>query len=454
MDFKGKHFTVLGFGVEGAAAAEFLLGRQARVSVIESKPEAEFDSGLIRDLKTKGAVFFFENSEAEFGATDAIVRSPGIPPTHPWLRDAGSVPVTSCSEIFFEESPATVVGITGTKGKGTTSSFIYEMLRAAGKDTYLLGNIGVPALSVLDRLTPESIVVFELSSFQLLEIKKSPHIAVILMITQDHLDFHGSPDEYAAAKQNIVRFQNSEDLVVASADYPVTRRIAEGSAGKKFWISRSSPQPEGAYIEGNNLVVARDGKKSVVAEKSDIALYGAHNLENALAAAMAGALLNLPPEHIRAGLRNFKGLPHRLQLVGEKKGVKFFDDSISTTPESAVAAIRAFEEPKILILGGSSKNADFSGLAAEIGSNPGVKGLIGLGEEFFKIIKAVHHAGRTDIPTPEAKNMREAVRIAADLAKTGDVVLLSPACASFGMFLNYKDRGDQFQKEVGNLPEA
>lgn len=444
---------MLGFGVEGAAVAEFLLGQGARVSVVESKSGKEFDPELVKRLSASGAVFFFENAEAEFGKTDAIIRSPGIPPNHPWLRAAAedSIPITSGSEIFFERAPATVVGVTGTKGKGTTSSFLYEMLKDAGKDAYLLGNIGVPALSVLSKLNRDSIVVYELSSFQLLEIKKSPHIAVVLMITEDHMDFHGSRDEYTSAKQNIVRFQTAGDMVIGNSDYEESRRIAASSLGRKFWVSRFKEQKEGAYLDGENLVISKDGQKYVVADKKDISIYGAHNLENALAACMAGALLGLSTESIRRGLQKFKGLPHRLELVSEKNKVKFFDDSISTTPESTIAAIRAFEDPKILILGGSSKNADFSGLAKEISSNKSVKALIGLGEEWERIVAAVDKAGRKDISAVRARNMKEAVRAASSLSEAGDVVLLSPACASFGMFRDYKERGEQFEREVNGL---
>jgi UDP-N-acetylmuramoylalanine--D-glutamate ligase len=344
-----------------------------------------------------------------------------------------------------------VVGVTGTKGKGTTSTLIYEMLRAAGKKAELLGNIGVPALSRLELIEPDTVVIFEFSSFQLLEIKKSPHIAVVLMVTQDHLDIHGSVMDYVEAKRDIVKYQKPEDIVVANTDYGSSRSIGESSKGEKFWVSRRREVQQGCSALEGKIELFKNSTCEDIIAISEIVLPGAHNLENVCAAVAVASLLGVRGEEIREVLKTFEGLEHRLHLIGEKKGVKYFDDSISTTPESAIAAMQAFEEPKILILGGSSKGADFSELGKMIREDHSVRAVMGIGEEWPRIKAAL--AGAPCKLEEGFSTMEEVVRAAAAAAQPGDIVILSPACASFDMFTNYKDRGDQFTKAVNELPE-
>jgi UDP-N-acetylmuramoylalanine--D-glutamate ligase len=456
-DLIGKNITILGFGLEGAAAAEFLIDRGAKITIFEQKGQTNLDEGYtntVERLLEKGVQFHFGATESsEAVPMDFLVRSPGVPLSHPLVKTAQNkgVPITSGTALFFEECPAPIIGVTGTKGKGTTSSLIYTMLREAGRKARLVGNIGEPALKILSEVTADEVIVYELSSFQLLEVSKSPHLAIVLMVTQDHLDFHGSVSEYAKAKANIVRYQTEGDMVVANIDYDGSRRIAESSSAKKFWVSRRRSVAEGCFIEDGMIVVARDGTREVIASTQSVALPGAHNLENVCAAVMAGLLFELPVEVIRTALQEFRGLPHRLQLVGEKNAVRYYDDSISTTPESTIAAIESFDAPKILILGGSSKGADFAELAKNIVNSNSILAIIGIGEEWPRI--------REELRKQEVKirfiegcsTMKEIVATAREIARPGDVILLSPGCASFGMFESYKDRGEQFVKAVSNL---
>ncbi len=457
-EFKNKRIAIIGFGMEGRSAAEFLLARGARLALFDDKPEYKFseeDAEALKALERQGVEIRIGEGQALDGF-DFVLRSPGVPIRHPLIVAArtGNIPVTSSTAIFFELCPAPIVGITGTKGKGTTASLIYHMLQAAGQKAELIGNIGIPALSILDRITKNVIVVYEISSFQLLEVTRSPRIAVVLMVTQDHLDLHGSAEEYVNAKRNIVRYQAPTDAVVANIDYSASRDIAESSLGRKFWVSRRKPLQRGSFLQGENIVIAENGDIREILSRREVALPGHHNIENACAAAMTAFLLEVPLDAIRGTLRTFKGLEHRLQFIREVRGVRYWDDSFGTTPDTAMAAIESFDEPKVLILGGATKGADFTGLAAAIGRSASIRGIVGVGEEWPRIKAAMADHG---IPLDKVRlhegstSMTEIIEAASGLAEPGDSVILSPACASFGMFQNYKDRGKQFADAVRSL---
>lgn len=426
MDFQGKKIAVLGSGIEGESSAKFLTEKGARVTILDEK----IDPDYLKDLDQY----------------DLIVRSPGV---NPDLLENYKEKVTSQTKIFFDLCPGQIIGVTGTKGKGTTASLIYEMLKEAGKDTYLGGNIGVPPLSFLPKLKKNSIVVLELSSFQLVDLSKNPHIAVMLMTTSEHLNWHKDVFQYIDAKRNILKFQTEADLVVINKDYPVSRESDVYTNGQVFYVSRESEINQGCFIKDDKVVVRRGDIEEEIIDTSEILLPGKHNLENICAATMVAILAGVSKKNIAQVLRTFKGLEHRLELVGEINGVKYYDDSFSTTPETAIAAIQAFEAPEILILGGSSKNSDFKELGRIIFEKPNIKAIIGIGEEWERI--------KREIKTSRIKyvegciDMKEVIKSIQEIAEYGDVVLLSPACASFGMFVNYKDRGDQFKKEVKNL---
>ena len=458
-DWKNKKVAVLGLGIEGLSSAHFLAQKGAKVTTLDQKSGKDYLSHL-------------ENY-------DMIVRSPGIKRNLPQLLAAEKkgVIITSQTKLFFDLCPCPIIGVTGTKGKGTTSSLIYEMLKKSGKDVYLGGNIGKPPFSFLDKLTTQSKVVLEMSSFQLQDLTKSPHIGVVLMITQEHLapdkkdlphqNFHTDIYEYVDSKRNIIRFQAKSDLAILNRDYLGSNESDTHTEGKVFWVSRERGVQQGAYVKDSIVWLRIDGKEEKIIDAKDVLLPGEHNLENVCAAVMAAFLSGVSKENIVSVLKKFKGLEHRLELIGEINGVRYYDDSFSTTPETAIAAIQAFKEPEILILGGAHKGSDFTELGRVISKSNNIKAIIGIGLEWSKIKTAIDsHSGKRSASRIRswtsqddrgfkiiegAKNMHEIVQTAFDAAESGDVVLLTPACSSFDMFTNYKDRGEQFKGEVSKL---
>ena len=285
-----------------------------------------------------------------------------------------------------------------------------------------------------------------------MDLKKSPHIAVMLMITSEHLDWHSSIDEYIDAKRNLVRGQNEKDFVILNRDYPATNESDIQTKGKAFHISRErEAMDEGCFVRDGKVWLRVDGRETQIIDTNEILLPGKHNFENVCAATMAAHLAGVSKENIAWVIKTFKGLEHRLELVATINGVRYYDDSFSTTPETAIAAIQAFTELEILILGGSSKNSDFSELGSVIAKASNVKAIIGIGVEWERIKSQITNP-KSQIPTIEgAKDMKTIVAAVAKIAQPGDVILLTPACASFDMFKNYKDRGEQFKEEVLKL---
>ena len=452
IDFSGKKVAVLGFGIEGQETVEFLLKHEASVHVFDEKEESTFDASRLKFLRNEGVAFTF-GTFSSLENFDLIIRSPGVKPGIRVLHNAADkgIPLTSATNVFFENAKGVTIGITGTKGKGTTAALLYQMLKTAGREVYLGGNIGVPALSFLKKLSDTSISILELSSFQLMDLQLSPHIAIVLMVTQDHLDYHTSRDEYVFAKSGIAKFQSPSDYVISNVDYPASLKIAEFSPGRKLFFSNRNKVPEGCFIENDSVIVKTRKKKEKIMSTAEVLLPGRHNLENICAAVMAAQLLNVPNSIIRDVLKTFPGLEHRLELVREVGGVKYYNDSISTTPESAIAAIQAFSAPEILIVGGSSKGSDFSELGNVISRAKNIKAVIGIGAEWPKIKERIKSKELRIKIVEGLKTMNEIVETAHKLAKPGDVVILSPACASFDMFADYKDRGNQFKKYVNML---
>ena len=424
MDFKNKKIAVIGAGVEGLSSKKFLESKGAIVTLLD---------------KTQGDDYL--NNLSKY---DILVRSPGIKPQ---LLE-GYENVTSQTKLFFDLCPSKIIGVTGTKGKGTTSTLIYEMLKKQGADVYLGGNIGTPPFDFLDKLNAQSIVVLELSSFQLIDLDKSPHIAVMLMTTSEHLDYHNNLEEYVDAKRNILRFQTTNDFAIVNRDYPVSNESDIHTNAKVFYVSTEREGRDGCYVNDKSVYIKINGKEEKIINVSEILLPGKHNLENVSAAVLAATLSDVSKENITSVLRTFKGLEHRLELVDTINGVKYYDDSFSTTPETAIAAINAFKSPEILILGGSSKNSNFEELGNVISKAENIKAIIGIGFEWERIKEQITNLGSVVLVLEGAKTMEQIVKAASKISLPGDVVLLSPACASFDMFKNYKDRGEQFKNEV------
>jgi UDP-N-acetylmuramoylalanine--D-glutamate ligase len=460
--WKGKKIGVIGLGIEGVSSARYFSLQGCDVTVLDQREKKDIDQVLYAEAEELGVTFCL-GKEYLSSLTDfqVIVRSPGVKRSLPELvaAEKKGVLVTSQTKLFFDLCPGQIIGVTGTKGKGTTSSLIFEMLKKSGFDTYLGGNIGTPPFSFLDKLTEQSRVVLELSSFQLQDLHKSPHIAVMLMIVPEHMDYHDTMEEYVDAKRNILRYQRTVDFAVINRDYLPSLESDIHTDGKVFFVSRERPSTEqGCFVKDDAIWIRMEGAEWKILDTIDIALPGKHNLENACAAVMAATLSGAAKADIVSVLRSFTGLPHRLELVREHNGVKYYDDSFSTTPETAIAAIEAFEAPEILILGGSSKKSDFGELGRVITEKDNIKAIIGIGVEWDRIKDAIAKSkeqrakSRGEILLLEgARDMQTVVAAAAKIARPGDVVLLSPACASFGMFRNYKERGEQFKEEVLKL---
>lgn len=431
MNFKNKKIAVVGEGIEGLSSAAYLKKQGAQVSILDQKQGKDYLSNL--------------------SDYDLIVRSPGI--KLDLLKGIPQEKITSQTKLFFNLCPCPIIGVTGTKGKGTTSSLIHKMLEKSGKDVYLGGNIGKPPFEFIEQLNPSSIVVLELSSFQLQDLHKSSFIAVMLMVTSEHLDYHKDILEYIEAKRQILKHQSAKEYAILNRDYIVSNESDVHTDAKVFYISREREVEEGCFARDGKIVLRVQNESIEVLETKELQLKGEHNFENACAASLAAYLAGAEIESIREVLRTFKGLEHRLELVDKINGVEYYNDSFSTTPETAIAAIESFKNPEILILGGSSKNSDFSELGQVLSSKDNIKAIIGVGKEWERIKSNIPKPNPKVVIVQGADSMEKIVLAASKIAVAGDVVILSPACASFDMFKNYKDRGEQFKKEVHALEQ-
>lgn len=437
--------AVLGLGMEGESLCEFFLKKKARITVFDQKTAPEL-SKTYEKFKKLGVKFKLGKDYLKNGLKDfnLVLRSPGFKRFLPQITAAekkGAI-ISSATNFFFDLCPAKIIGVTGTKGKGTTATLIAEILKRAKKRVFLAGNIGQPMLALLPKLAKDSWVVLELSSFQLQDMDKGPHIAVVLFITSEHLDYHRDTEEYVEAKSNIVRFQKENDFCVLNADDKTSSSLADLTKAKTFYFSRQK-EVRGSYIKDKEIFVIDRS----IGKVNQLQILGTHNWDNVCAAATATWLAGADINSIKRAIFSFTGLEHRLEFVKKVKEVSFYNDSFSTTPETAIAAIQSFKEPVILIAGGSEKGSDYTDLGYEIAKSS-VKTLIAIGQMAGRIEKAALRAGFKGEIIDGPKKMKEIVNVALKESDSGDVVLLSPACASFDMFENYKDRGDQFKKGV------
>lgn len=454
-DFHNKKIAILGYGVNNAELGPFLIKRGAQVTICdknESLPSPPFPAEL-----RLGADYL--KNLTDF---DIIFRTPGLPYLTPEIQDAkeAGVVVTSQTQLFLEECPAKTIGITGTKGKGTTASLIESCFGAAKQtgefrhEVYLAGNIGASALSLLEKLTADDWVILELSSFQLQDMTISPHIAVVLNITSDHLDHHQTVQEYREAKIPIVKYQSDSDYAVLYRDNESVAKLAYQTQAQLAYFSRYEPVEAGSFIDGENIILRKpEFQDEIVCSIRDIKLTGGYNLENVTAAVTAATCTRLSTQAIRQGVTTFAGLHHRLEFVSEKQGIRFYDDSKATTPEATIAAIQSFNHSITLIVGGSPKGADFNPLILAVKDST-VESVIYIGEEGEKINRLLEE---NQIPVkriPGGVTMKEIIQKAIENTSPGGIVLLSPAAASFGLFKNAEDRGDQFQQGVRELGNA
>lgn len=451
---KGKRVAVLGIGVSNTPLIRMLLRAGARVTACDKRSREEFD-GRIEALESLGAsVHLGKDYLDHLEGQDVIFRTPGLRPDVPQLMAAverGSE-LTSEMEVFFQVCPCPILGVTGSDGKTTTTTIIAGLLKAEGYNVYLGGNIGKPLLPDAEMMEPDDFAVVELSSFQLMTMDLSPRVAVVTNLAPNHLDIHRSMGEYISAKENIFTHQSAGDRVILNADNDITRSFAAGAPGQVTLFSRRE-EPEGSSVFlRDGAIWVSDGEKSrAVLPREDILLPGDHNVENYMAAIAAVEGL-VKDETIRAFAASFSGVEHRIELVRTLNGVRYYNDSIASSPTRTMAGLKCFAEKVILIAGGYDKHIPFDDLGPLVTEH--VKLLILTGDTSPKIRAAVESApdyAEGQLPIQEYHDFRDAVLAAHKAARPGDVVILSPACASFDKFKNFMERGDAFKKIVREL---
>lgn len=427
--------ALLGYDTEGRVSYDYYKNLGAEITICDQKTDLDLPDGAATQQG--------EDYLADLDRFDVLVRTAGMPPHVILEKNPGvAAKITTLVNEFMRVCPTrNIIGVTGTKGKGTTSTLITKMLQATGRDVYLGGNIGVPPLTFLDKLTADSWVVLELSSFQLMDLQRSPHIGVCLMVVPEHLNWHADMDEYTGAKAHLFEWQSSDDIAIYFGENDLSRQIAAAGSARKLPFYRSP----GAFVNGNMVTI--DGAE--ICRTDELKLLGAHNWQNVCAALTAYWQVDQNIDAARSVLTTFAGLEHRLEFVRELNGVQYYDDSFGTTPETAIVALQSFDQPKIAILGGSDKGASYGGMAKAVTQSNVRKALL-IGEQAGRIQTALETAGFHDF-VPGGENMEQIVAKARAEAQSGDVVLLSTGCASFGMFTDYKDRGNQFKQHVQAL---
>ena len=447
---KGKTVAVIGIGVSNRPLIELLLAHGIAVTACDRKDRAALGD-LAEHLETRGCRLQLGENYLEGLDQDVIFRTPGMRPDLPQLQRAisGGSRLTSEMEAFFAVCPCPIIAVTGSDGKTTTSSIIAEFLKAAGRKVYLGGNIGHPLLSEAGEMKESDIVVLELSSFQLLTMTQSPHIAVMTNLAPNHLDVHKDFAEYISAKENIFTHQSSQDIAVFNLDNDITREQASRAKGAVRLFSRKGELEEGVFLRGDAVIFRRNGAEREVLKTSDIRLPGLHNVENYMAAIAAVEGL-VPDEVIRAVARSFNGVEHRIELVRTLRGVRYYNDSIATSPDRTIAGLQSFAQKVILIAGGKNKGIPYDSVGPVINNH--VKLLILCGATAGVIREAVeqaeNYAGLTIL---DVDDYPQALAIAQGRAEEGDVVLFSPASTSFDRFPNFMERGKAFKAAVNSL---
>lgn len=449
--------VVLGLARQGKALARYLAEHGAEVTVSDLKNAAELTDSTqeLDDLELK---FVFGSHPAELiEGADLLCLSGGVSAGLPLAEQAREkgIRVTNDAQIFLETSPAPSIGITGSAGKSTVTALVGRMAQAAlepvGRKVWVGGNIGRPLIAEVDRVRSDDLVVIELSSFQLELMSVSPHIAAVLNITPNHLDRHGTMQIYTAAKRRILAFQSSDDIAVLGRDDPAAWSLRSDVRGRLVSFGWSPDIQDGAYLDGDSILVQRDGRTTSVCKIDAVRLRGRHNLLNVLAACAIGVAADLPSQALESGIRGFTGLPHRLEWVRNVGGADWINDSIATAPERAVAAIQAFDQPLVLLAGGRDKDLSWDRLAALIVER--VDHLVVFGEAADKVERAVgaHASGGRPLTVDRAPDLRTAVQLAARVAEDGDAVLLAPGGTSFDEFSDFEARGERFRQWVNEL---
>ena len=448
MELKNKRVLVVGLGRSCVASAFFLQEHGAKVIVSDSKSEAQLQSEVPALLDRGISIETGRHGERTFRDQDLIVVSPGVPSDQPQLQHARSlgIPVIGEVELAFRFLQGKVLAITGSNGKTTTTTLVGEILAKSGKKTLVGGNIGTPVISLAGQSTADSMVALEISSFQLESIQQfRPWIAAILNITPDHLDRHHTFQAYVDAKARIFENQHAVDFAVLNADDPTCVALKDKIKASLLWFSRKQSVENGAFVKGDQIIFRQNGQEQAVLSRSDIQLKGEHNQENVLAAVAMTMIAGCTPQQVREAVKEFRAVEHRLELVAAINGVTFYNDSKATNVDATVKALESFPGNIHIILGGKDKGSDYTVLNPLLRERAKRVYLIGAAAD--KIASQVQNS----TAVVRSGTLERAVRQAFEGAKSGDVVLLAPACASFDQFENYEQRGRVFKELVRSL---
>ncbi len=451
---QNRRVAIIGLGVSNMPLLKYMHDKGALVTVFDERiidniPKEIFEEVMKYDMR----YVFGKDCLSSLKDFDIIFRAPSCMPWRKELAEAeekGAI-VTTEIEMLMEMCPGTVVGVTGSDGKTTTTSLIYEILKEKGYNCYLGGNIGTPLFTKLNEMTKEDFVVLELSSFQLMNMKVSPKISVITNISPNHLNIHSSYEEYIDAKKNIFKNQIRDDIVVLNYDNDITRECAKEAEGRVVFFSSKTKLDDGIILDEDVIKECNDRIRRHIINTKDINLRGRHNYENVCAAIAATKTLVDVDTQIEA-VKKFKGVEHRIEFVREIDGTKWYNDSIGTSPTRTIAGLNSFDEKIVLIAGGYDKHLDYAPIAKPILDN--VQTLILMGQTAEKIFLAVKEEGEKEhksIDTYMCTTLEDAVKLARKFAKPGEVVLFSPASASFDMFKNFEERGQKFKEIVRNI---
>ena len=450
MDIAGKNVLVFGSGISGIGAAGLLEERGASVTLYDGNDKLDVEEirGKMKD-GAKADIVLGEFPEELLGKLDLVIISPGVPTDLPIVNRMreSDIPVVGEIELAYELGKGEVLAITGTNGKTTTTALLGEIMKAVYDSAFVVGNIGIPYTNVVDETRDDSVIVAEMSSFQLESIVDfRPRVSAILNITPDHLNRHHTMEAYIQAKKNVAINQTAEDTCVLNYEDEVLREFGETLQTKVLYFSSKRKLDKGIYLDDGNIIY-RNPDECLVCNVKELKLLGVHNYENVMAAVAMAAAYGVPMDSIRKTIKEFAGVEHRIEFVAEKNGVAYYNDSKGTNPDAAIRGIQAMNRPTYLIGGGYDKQSEYKEWIESFDGK--VKKLLLIGQTREKIAKEAEECGFTDIMLLDT--FEDAVLTAAKLAEPGEAVLLSPACASWGMFKNYEERGDKFKEIVNSL---
>ena len=451
---KFRKIAIIGLGVSNIPLLDYLYEKKANVTVFDERNLDDISKEIMDKITSYNFTFHLgKNCLQNLKGFNVIFRSPSCLPTRFELKEEanrGAI-VTTEIEMLMQMAPCKIIGVTGSDGKTTTTSLINAILRKAGYNTYLGGNIGTPLFTKLNEMTPDDIIVLELSSFQLMGMEVSPNISVITNITPNHLNIHKDYNEYIEAKKNIFRYQKENEIVVLNYDNEITKNCAKEANSKVIFFSSKEKLDNGFIVDDGIIKECEDKVRKHILNTKDVILRGTHNYEN-IATAIAATRTLVDLDVAVEAVKEFKPVEHRLELVKEIDGIKWYNDSVSSSPTRTIAGLNSFDEEIILIAGGYDKNLDYTPIAKPIVDK--VKGLILLGQTSDKIFNAVKQEledEHKELDIYVCDTLEQTVLLAKKIAKPGQIVLFSPASASFDMFKNFADRGNKFKKLVNAL---